>query len=339
MQLGIIKLVEDVLSCTSEDLIFYIKKAEKLTLEYFGKKRIFFNPIYLSNICNEDCVYCGYRKSNNRIKRISLNPEESVLEAEFLNKRGINNILLLAGEYNKSEYLQMIYDNTKAIIKSVSPAWLGLEIAALDSDDYKKLYEIGIDSVILFQETYDRNRYKVLHKDCGLKSDFDYRYSALSRVLESGIHEVGLGVLYGVGDWYNDTISMIKHANELKEQNSDVKLRFSFPRLMKSEFQSPNAQSENVTSDMLYRSIIAIRLAFPDASLILTGRENTDFLIKCCSIINILGKAGNTATGGYVTHNSENNLQQFDLNEDIPFNKFIKKLLENGYYVDFELEE
>ena len=57
------------------------------------------------------------------------------------------------------------------------------------------------------------------------------------RAMKGGIKEIGLGVLYGIGDWFKDTLAMIEHANKLIEYNPEINIRFSFPRIQFSSNQ------------------------------------------------------------------------------------------------------
>ena len=325
------KLIIKVLKSSKKELEGYTYEAINLTESYFGKRRVLFNPIYLSNYCLNDCPYCGYRESNQKTIRRILSPDEATIEAKFLNDRGIKNILLLTGEYPQN--LDNVLACSAAIKKEANPEWLGVEIAPLSSRGYELLNFSGINSVIVFQETYGLKRYLQLHKKGVPKSNFDYRYNSLKRAIKAGIKEVGLGVLYGIGNWFSDTVNMFIHANELLKYNNNIKLRFSFPRLKPSDFQDQNVQQEEVTEDMLFKAIVGIRLAFPTASLVLSGRESTDFLLRCLSITNIVGKAGSTAVGGYQIFKESPKSEQFALDNDSDFDTFRRRIIDQSYVI------
>ena len=258
--------------------------------------------------------------------RSTLTPEQTIQEAMFLKKRGIKSILFLAGEYKHDKYVEMLERNISVVHEKVQPNWIGIEVSSLKKEAYVKLMKVGVKSVTLFQETYDIKRYNELHSS-GVKSDFFYRLNTLHRAADAGIQEVGLGVLYGVGNWYLDTIAMMQHGLSLKEEFPELKLRFSFPRLMKSECQDEQAITELIDENLLFRIIVTLRNCFPDSSLVITGRESTDFMVSIMDIINVIGKEGSTSVGGY-TINS-NGVEQFELVSNESFKSFVKHLKTN----------
>ena len=315
----IFALAKQILKCKDNELSSFAQLAKELTEINFNNRRSLFNPIYISNVCDGDCLYCGYRKANSNAIRSTLTPEQTLQEALFLNNRGINNILFLAGEYKHDKYVEMLIQNISIVQEKVRPNWIGIEVASLKKEAYEKLIKLGVKCVTLFQETYDIKRYNDLHSS-GIKSDFFYRLNTLHRAANVGIPEVGLGVLYGVGDWYYDTLAMIQHGLSLKEEFPKLKLRFSFPRLMKSECQDEKAISELIDERILYKIIVTLRNYFPDSSLVLTGRESVSFVDKIVDIVNVFGKAGSTSVGGYTLN--PNGLEQFELMNDNGFSEF-----------------
>lgn len=319
----------DVLDSDEYQFRAFYARAAAVTTDVFGQRRTLFNPIYVSNICLADCSYCGYRVSNKGLHRKTLSPDETIKEARFLRARGIEDILILAGDYKHDKYVEMLLANIYAIKQAVNPRWLGVEVATLETEEYQKLKAAGVNSVTVFQETYDRARYRKLHNNPEYKGDFDFRYDAQERAIRAGIKEVGLGVLYGVGSWRADTIAMAEHAAAIQSLQLSAKLRFSFPRLQSSTGQSADCQTEVVAEAQLLRAIVAIRLSFPGSSLVLTGRESIQFLAKYASVVDVLGYNGSTSVGGY-TLNDEG-LSQFDLNSEKSFADFSRELKRNGF--------
>jgi 2-iminoacetate synthase len=319
----------DVLDSDENQFKAFYSQAAAITDEIFGKKRTLFNPIYVSNICLADCSYCGYRVSNKGLPRKTLSPTEVAEEARFLRARGIEDILVLAGDYKHDSYMEMLLGNIRAINEAVCLRWLGVEVATLETHEYQKLRDARVSSVTVFQETYDRLRYGKLHNTPQYKADFDFRYNAQERAIRAGIKEVGLGVLYGVGSWRADTIAMAEHAAAIQNGYPSAKLRFSFPRLQRSTGQSADCQTEAVSEAQLLRAIVGVRLSFPDSSLVLTGRESIQFLTDHASVVDVLGYGGATSVGGYTV--DKNGLQQFTLNSKDTFNRFISTLRDKGY--------
>lgn len=326
-----IRLIEEVLSATGGELTRYAERASAITEEIFGNRRTLFNPIYISNVCANDCSYCGFRRSNRKFARRTLTPAEAAVEARALGARGVKNILILAGEYAIKPYFEMLLGSIRAIKQTAIARWLGVEVAPLDEQRYASLRSEGITCVTVYQETYDQRRYCSLHSSGDPKYDFAYRHNALSRASRAGIPEVGLGVLYGIGDCFSDTLAMAQHAQGLMDENSALKLRFAFPRLMSSDFQSEHARSETLSEQVLFKVMVAIRLAFPQSSVVITGRESVDFLVRAASIANIMGNAGSTVVGGYSLDSDANSLRQYTLNQRHSFPYFLQRLVSSGY--------
>lgn len=321
----------DCLNSDEETISLMYKKAKSITSQNFGFQRSLFNPIYVSDICLADCPYCGYRVSNKDIPRKTLKPNEIIKEVDFLVNRGVKNILLLAGDYKHSKYVEMLRESLKVIKANDEVNWIGIEVASLEVEEYRILNEFGATSVTIFQETYNKQRYLELHQNVEYKGDFDYRYNGQERAINAGFKEVGFGILYGVGFWKEDTVLMAEHALSIQAKYPNVKLRFSFPRLQLSEGQDKNCKIENISEYDLLKAIIGIRLLFPKASLVLTGRESVNYLTRHAQIVNILGYNGATAVGGYTDIGQ--GLKQFNLNSNSSFETFKKKIKDNGFNI------
>jgi 2-iminoacetate synthase len=324
-------VLEQVLDSTDESFSTYADLAAVATERTFGRARTFFAPLYVSNVCVNDCRYCGYRRSNEDVRRRTLTPMKAAIEATALRTAGVNHILLLAGEYALDRYFDMLLENIRAIREAVADCWLGVEVAPLHEWQYGRLAQEGVDAVSVFQETYNHVRYRFLHPVDTPKGDFHFRVAALTRALRAGIADLGLGVLYGVGKWQADTITMAQHALELLRENPKATLRFSFPRLMPGNFPADDFHVEEVTESMLLKAIVGLRLQFPNSLLILTGRESFDFLLRSATWVNVLGKDGQTAVGGYSTYTNARQSEQFKLNRDASAHSFKHALVQRGY--------
>lgn len=325
--------LNEIINATNDQFQLIEQRASALTLKHFGKQRMLFNPIYLSNICINDCAYCGYRKSNHALQRRTLNSKELLSEVAFLINRGVHNILLLAGEFGHKAYLKMILQAVDTIKNNYPSVWLGLEAAPLEVADYQLLKKAGVDSIIIFQESYSRSAYAFSHGNAGPKSNFEYRREALDRAVTGGFREVGLGVLYGLADAIFETVEMHKHADELIKINPDIRLRFSFPRIQKAEGQDLNSlDGVEVSEALLYRLMVATRLAYPEMKIVLTARESQDFRLKALNIVTEVGEEGSTVVGGYTANNTNLILDaQFKLSGLNSLRQFKQKMEANGF--------
>lgn len=72
--------------------------AEKIKLDYYGKRIVLFAPLYLSNYCVNSCVYCPYHIKNKHICRKKLTQEEIQKEVIALQDMGHKRLALEAGE-------------------------------------------------------------------------------------------------------------------------------------------------------------------------------------------------------------------------------------------------
>jgi len=118
---------------------------------------------------------------------------------------------------------------------------------------------------------------------------------------------------------------------QLRAEFPHVKFRFSFPRLQVSEGQEADCRTEDVTTSDLQKAITYIRLTFPKDNLVLTGRENVNFLCESASIVNILGYAGQTSVGGYTLN--KGNANQFTLDKYYNFDTFVSSLKKYAYEI------
>ena len=325
------QLFKDIVFSSDKEFKNYTKQASSLTSLNFGNRRELFNPIYLSNICTNECAYCGFRKSNKDIVRKTLNPYQAHQEAQFLISRGVKNLLILAGEYPEPYYSNMLLSNVSEITK-LDYNWIGVEIAPLETPIYKKLVDLGVGCLVVFQETYDKEEYKKLHGSGTPKSNFNYRYETPFRAIEAGIDEIGLGVLYGVSDWLSDTIAMIDHADEIISFYPDIKLRFSFPNLQPYDNQNDDVFQETITPNILKRIMVAIRILFPKSKLVLTARESLKFRFENMNVVTTVGEDGSTSVGGYtVFPDREENNSQFKLSGRGQIDILKQKMAKNGY--------
>lgn len=323
--------IAEIMSLDRRTFALRRQVAVELTTEYFGHARTLFNPIYVSNVCVNDCHYCGFRRSNREIERRTLTSDELLSEVSFLTGRNISRILLLAGEFRQEKYVEMLANTVGTIRAAYPKIWLGLEAAPLEVEDYSRLKFAGLDSVIIFQETYDQDAYQASHGVCDPKSQYDNRRDSLHRAIKAGIMELGFGVLLGLADPLEDVVHMLKHANEIRDAYPQTKLRFSFPRLQLAPTQQPSVRRFSVTEEQMERFIMATRLAFPDARIVLTSRETQECRLRLLDIVTDIGEEGSTVVGGYTTYSANEDEGQFELPGRGALAELREKMLIRGY--------
>lgn len=195
------------------------RAAREIKLKIYGKRLVLFAPLYLSNYCINNCLYCGFRKDNGSISRKRLTLEEIREQVGELENLGHKRLLIECGESLLSamdfveEAIAAIYacKNGKGEIRRVN-----VNIAATTVDQYRRLKAAKIGTYQLFQETYHRPTYEALHE--GPKGDYDRQIFALDRAQEAGIDDVGLGVLFGLYDYRFEVLALLYHARHLEEK-------------------------------------------------------------------------------------------------------------------------
>jgi 2-iminoacetate synthase len=181
--------------------------ARDLTIRHFGRTISLYAPLYISNYCENHCVYCGFH-SGRDIPRKKLSSLELEAECRALAGTGIQNVLILTGEsrsHSPVSYIKEAALTAKKYFPNIS-----LEIYPLKTEEYRELYLAGVDGVTLYQETYDRDAYQKLHVS-GEKMNFDFRYDAPFRMAEAGIRHISLGVLLGLSNWREDIEALFAH--------------------------------------------------------------------------------------------------------------------------------
>jgi 2-iminoacetate synthase len=276
------------------------QEARSLTQQYFGRTINLYEPLYLSNHCANQCVYCGFHASLD-IPRRKLGEQEIEAECHALAQTGIQSILLLTGESRKHtppEYLETAIKIAKKYVASIA-----LEVYPLETEEYALLNAAGCDGVTVFQETYDQTRYKILHP-AGKKKDYIYRYQTPQRAALGGMRQITLGVLLGLADWRQDILALYEHLRALEKEFPGVDYTLSFPRLREAyDYKEKNYL---VSDTDLAKIICTTRLFFPRVSINLSTRESAAFRDKAVHFGATKISAGSsTAVGGYVVPDTE----------------------------------
>ena len=185
----------------------------------YGSRLVLFAPLYVSNLCSNDCVYCAFRVRNKELKRRALTQGEIRHEIELLVDQGHKRVLLVAGESYPKQGFGYVLDSIATIYEvkrgNGEIRRVNVNVAPLSVDEFRQLKASGIGTYQLFQETYHRETYKAVHLG-GRKRDYDWRVTAMHRAMEAGIDDVGIGVLFGLFDWRFEVMAMLQHIHELE---------------------------------------------------------------------------------------------------------------------------
>jgi len=304
----------------------------------YGKRLVIFAPLYISNLCSNDCAYCAFRASNKALKRRSLTQEEIASEVRALIDSGQKRLLLVAGEAYSRDGFQYILDAIDTVYSVKHNHGeirrLNVNIAPLTLDDFKRLKQSNIGTYQLFQETYHPEVYKQVHLS-GKKTDYDWRLTAIDRAMEAGIDDVGVGVLFGLADWRFELLALMQHAQHLDAQFGVGPHTISVPRLEPALGADLASNPPHPVDDIDFEKIIAIlRLAVPYTGIILSTRENRDMRREALALgVSQISAGSRTNPGGYADDQSD--MSQFSLGDHRSLDEVIYDVASLGYIPSF----
>ncbi|MDE5764119.1 MAG: [FeFe] hydrogenase H-cluster radical SAM maturase HydG [Ruminococcus sp.] len=316
--------------------------AREIKDAFYGDRIVMFAPLYLSNYCVNKCVYCPYHMQNNEIPRKKLTQEEVKQEVIALQDMGHKRLAIEAGEDPVNNPLEYILEciNTIYSIKHKNGAIrrVNVNIAATTVENYKKLKEAGIGTYILFQETYHRESYEILHP-AGPKHNYAYHTEAMDRAMEGGIDDVGLGVLFGLDKYRYEFAGLLMHAEHLEAVHGVGPHTISVPRLKRASDIDPSQFDNGIDDDIFAKIIACIRIAVPYTGMIISTRESESCREKVMKLgISQISGGSRTSVGGYAGYESDerpHDTEQFDVSDQRSLDEVVKWLIEGGYIPSF----
>ncbi|WP_329383375.1 2-iminoacetate synthase ThiH [Anaerofustis butyriciformans] len=302
------------------------KAATKETRKHFGNSIYLFTPLYISNYCENYCIYCGFN-CYNKIKRAKLPYENIEKEMEAISKTGIEEILILTGESRKMsdvEYIGKACEIAKKYFKNV-----GIEVYPMNSDEYKYLHEHGADFVTVFQETYNSDKYETLHL-MGHKRIFPYRFNAQERALMGGMRGVAFAALLGLDDFRKDALATGLHAYYLQRKYPHAEISFSCPRL-RPIINNDKINPKDVHEPQLLQVMCAYRLFMPFAGLTISTRERAGFRDNVLGMCATKISAGvSTGVGSHTDEVEEEGDDQFEISDSRTLDEVLDAIKNRG---------
>jgi len=284
------------------------------TRNRFGNTMSLYIPLYLSNLCANACTYCGF-SMENRIKRRTLNKHEVEDEVKAIKEMKFDSVLLVTGEHETKVGMNYFREMVPLIKQQFN--YLAMEVQPLNQQDYAELKTLGLDAVMVYQETYNPSTY-ARHHLRGNKMDFDYRLDTPDRLARAGIDKIGIGALIGLDEWRTDCFYVAAHLEYLERTYWQTRYSISFPRLRPCEGESSNSllQPKSVMTDkQLVQLICAYRLLNPEVELSLSTRESPMFRDNVLPLgITSMSAASKTQPGGYASDEVE--LEQFEISDE-----------------------
>ena len=246
--------------------------AREIKEAFYGDRIVMFAPLYLSNYCVNNCVYCPYHFKNKEIPRKKLTQDEVRDEVIALQDMGHKRLAIEAGEDPVNNPIEYILDCIKTIYsikhKNGAIRRVNVNIAATTVENYKKLKDAGIGTYILFQETYHKDSYEKLHPT-GPKHDYAYHTEAMDRAMDGGIDDVGLGVLFGLDMYKYEFAGILMHAEHLEAVHGVGPHTISVPRVKRASDIDPNVFDNSIDDDTFAKIIACIRIAVPYTGMII----------------------------------------------------------------------
>lgn len=276
------------------------RSAWKVKNEIYGNRLVLFAPLYLSDYCVNDCEYCGFHCRNKKLKRKKLSTREIREQVSLLIRMGHKRILLESGEHPENS-IGYVCDAIKAIydtkVGNGEIRRVNVNIAAATTGNYRKLKKAGIGTYQLFQETYHRETYEILHK--GPKADYNRQITAHERAFKAGIDDYGMGVLFGLYDYRFEVLSLLAHAKYMEKKHGVGPHTISVPRFRPAPLVVFSPEYPVSDSDFL-KLIAVIRLSLPYTGMIISTREKPEIRKKAFEIgISQTSAASKTSPGGY----------------------------------------
>jgi len=331
-----------LINATEQESVEEIKQGARLLKEkVYGQRIVLFAPLYVGNLCINNCAYCGFKASNTKVTRVTLEKEELIAQVKALEDTGQKRLILVYGEHPRynaefiAETVRTVYGvkSGRGEIRRVN-----INAAPLDIDGFRTVKSAGIGTYQIFQETYHEPTYAVVHPS-GVKRNYEWRITALDRAQEAGIDDVGIGALFGLYDWRFEVMGLLRHTNHFEAVYNVGPHTISFPRI---QFASQlDIDKSHLVGDADFTKLVAIlRLSVPYTGLILTAREPAVIRDEILQFgVSQIDGGTNIELGGYAKKkdniHQDIDLEQFQINDNRSLNEIMEELIGHGFIPSF----
>lgn len=269
----LIEKAEKTHSLTKEELVKLLKTEEydeeifaaanRIRQKYVGDEVHLRGLIEFSNICKQNCLYCGLRRENKEIKRYRLSPEEILDFARKAKSYGYMTFVLQSGEDDAYDLETMQY-----IIREIKKLEVALTLSMGEKTrkEYAAYREAGADRYLIRIETTDPKLYQAMHPGMSLEN----RFRCLRDIKELG-YEVGTGSLIGLP---NQTLKSIAD-DLLFFQEIDADMIGVGPFIPNPD--TPLEKAQGGTFALTCKVMALVRLLLPDINIpATTAMESLD---------------------------------------------------------------
>jgi 2-iminoacetate synthase len=321
-----------------QDELHHAARTVKETI--YGNRLVIFAPLYVSNLCGNECLYCAFRASNRAVHRRALGQAEVAEEVLNLVRHGHKRVLLVAGESYPAEGFRYVLDCIETIYATREGPGevrrVNVNIAPLTTDEFRELKHARIGTYQLFQETYHRATYARVHPR-GHKADFDWRVTAMDRAMAAGIDDVGIGVLFGLADWRFDLLALMQHIRHLEARFGVGPHTISIPRIEPATGSDLSEHPPSPVTDEDFCKLIAIlRLAVPYTGMIMSTRENAEMRRRTFQLgISQISAGSRTDPGGYGHEVPDEESAQFSLGDHRSLDEVVRDVAGLGFVPSF----
>lgn len=305
------------------------QKANQVTVQNFGRVIYLYTPLYLSNHCENECVYCGFNVKN-RLRRRTLTVDEVEEEGRLISASGLRHILVLTGESRHKapvQYVAACVERLRRYFSSIS-----IEIYPLETSEYRTLIDAGVDGLTIYQEVYDPVVYDQVHIK-GPKKNYSFRLNAPERACQAGMRTVSLGALLGLADWRSEVFCLGLHARYLQDKYPGTEIGVSFPRIRPAMGQY---QPHVIVSDRdMVQMIMALRLFLPRVGVSISTRERPGFRDNLIRLgVTRMSAGSSTEVGGRLDGTGEDG--QFDISDTRSVEEMKQAIQRLGYQPVFK---
>jgi 2-iminoacetate synthase len=314
--------------------------ARELKQRVYGNRIVLFAPLYIGNLCINNCAYCGFQHKNKDVVRRTLGMDEIRQQVAAMEAQGHKRLIVVFGEHPRYDAdfiatgIRDIYDvsaGTSEIRR------INVNAAPFDHSGFRTIKTAGIGTYQIFMETYHHKIYAQMHPAGTPKGDYLWRLDGLSRAYESGLDDVGIGALFGLADWRFDVLGLVSHAAFLKSRYGCGPHTISFPRMRPASGVA--IDEKNLVSDEDFKYLIAVlRLAVPYTGLILTARETAELRRSAMEFgVSQIDAGSRIDLGGYTEQTCGQRMEreQFTLGDTRPLDTVIRELSQQGHVPSF----
>jgi len=305
--------------------------AREMKERVFGKRIVLFAPLYITNRCVNNCLYCGFRRGNGAAERKNLSLPEIVEEGRALYDAGYRRLLLVAGEGGGAS-IEELCAAVSTIYRETSIRIVHVNAAPMRREDFARLKEAGAGVYQCFQETYHRETYARMHP-AGPKADYPYRLSVMDRAMAAGFGDVGMGALFGLYDPRFEVLALLAHARYLEERFGAGPHTVSVPRLQPAAGSALQRVPYPVSDEMFKKIVAVFRLALPCAGVVVSTREGAALRDEVISLgASQISAGSRTDIGGYAhpADEGEGTTAQFSLSDGRSLDEVIAAILDHG---------